>query len=134
MLIALLVVLGVDLVVVLAIALLVIGHARLLKRQPGEFDGAIRVTSGEVEGLRSTWTRGSGRWIGDVVVWNGAPLRLRSTVVGIDEIAGEHDAHPTEVKRLGKHPVVVELVTGSSVIDVAADAGDRDRLTGRAEV
>ena len=39
MLIALLVVLGVDLVVVLALALLLVGHNRWLKKQPGAFAG-----------------------------------------------------------------------------------------------
>jgi hypothetical protein len=46
MLIALLVALGVDLIVVVGFAALVLGRKRWLKRQPGEFPGAIRVSSG----------------------------------------------------------------------------------------
>ena len=42
MLIALLIALGVDLVVVVAVAVFVIGRRRWLKRQPGGFAGAIR--------------------------------------------------------------------------------------------
>lgn len=134
MLIALLVVLGVDLVVVFALVLLVIGHNRWLRRQPGEFAGAIRVSSGEVDGLRTTWTRGSGRWVRDVLVWNGPPMRFRNMVIGIDEVADERDVDAGEVKRLGRHPVVAQLVTGNAVICVATDAGGRDRLVGRAEL
>ena len=131
--IALLVVLGVDIVVVLALVLLVIGHNRQLNKQPGEFAGAIRVSSGEISGLRSKWTRGSGRWVHDVLVWNGAPLKLRCTVIGSDEIARTRDADAGEVKRLGKHPIVAQLVAGGAVVDVAADAGDHDRLIGQVE-
>ena len=133
MLIAFFVVLGVDLVVVLVLALLVTWHNRWLKKQPGEFAGAIRVSSGELHGLRSKWTRGSGRWVRDVLVWNGAPMKLRNTVIGIDEVAGERQAKVGEVKRLGTHPVVIQLVAGSAVIEVAGGGEDHDRLTGEVE-
>ena len=134
MLIALLVVLGVDLVVVLVIASIVIGHNRWLTKQPGEFAGAIRVVSGEADGLRPKWARGSGRWVRDVLVWNGAPLKLRNHVIGIDEVAGERSADVGEVKRVGEHPVVAQLVAGSAVIEVVADAADHHRLIGQAEI
>ena len=49
MLIALLLALGVDLIVVVAFAAAVIGRRQWLKRQPDEFAGAIRVSSGEVD-------------------------------------------------------------------------------------
>src|SRR6266498_3800252 len=76
MLIALLVLLGVDLIVVVALLVFVLGRRRWLKRQPGEFSGAIRVVHGEVGGLGSKWKRGSGRWVRDVLVWTKAPLLL----------------------------------------------------------
>jgi hypothetical protein len=133
MLIALLVVLGVDLAVVVAIALVVIGHKRWLKKQPGEFGGAIRVSSGEVSRLGPKWKRGSGRWVRDVLMWNGAPLGLRNHVIGIDRIAREHKADAGEFKRLGEHPVVAELNVGTAVIDLAADATLHHRLIGQPE-
>ena len=52
MLIALLAVLGVDLIVIVAFAVFVFGRRRWLKRQPGEFAGAIRVSSGDVDGVK----------------------------------------------------------------------------------
>ena len=61
-------------------------------------------------------------------------MKLRNTVIGIDEIASERHADPGEVKRLGKHPSVVQLVAGSAVIEVAADVEDHDRLTGQLEL
>ena len=131
MLIALLVVLGVDLVVVAVLVFGVFLHHRWLKAQPGEFAGAIRVSSGDAAGLRSTWSRGSGRWVRDVVVWNGAPLRLRCSVRGIDEVAVERIAADGEVKRLGPHPAVVQLVMGGAVVEVAAPAVDHARLVGQ---
>jgi hypothetical protein len=63
MLIALLIALGVDLVVVVAVAVFVIGRRRWLKGQPGEFAGAIRVPGGEIEGSSPKWKHGSGRWV-----------------------------------------------------------------------
>jgi Sec-independent protein translocase protein TatA len=70
MLIALLIALGVDLAVVLAVAVLVFGRRRRrwLRRQPGEFAGAIRVSGGVVEGLSPKWKHGSGRRVRDVLV------------------------------------------------------------------
>ena len=128
MLIALLVVLGVDLVVVLAIAVLVFGHKRWLKKQPGEFTGAIRVSSGEIDGLGPKWKRGSGRWVRDVLVWSRGPFLFRNVLIPVDSVAGERPAGDGEVKRLDDRPIVVGFVAGSAAIEVAADAGDHDRV------
>ena len=54
MLIALLAVLGVDLIVLVALATFVLGRKRWVERQPGAFHGVIRVASGEVDGLART--------------------------------------------------------------------------------
>ena len=54
----LLVVLGVNLIVVVAFLVFVLGRRRWLKKQPGEFAGAIHVTSGEIDGLKPKWKRG----------------------------------------------------------------------------
>ena len=72
MLIALLAILGVDLIVIVALAAFVLGRRRWHKRQPGEFAGAIRVSGGDVDGLSPKWKRGSGRWVRDVLVWSKA--------------------------------------------------------------
>lgn|SRR5512142_977270 len=122
MLIALLIVLGVDLIVVVAFAAFVVGRRRWLKRQPGEFAGAIRVSSGDVDGLSRKWKRGSGRWVRDVFVWTKAPLMVRNELVPVDRLCGEHPAHADGLKRLGDEPVVIEFASGGAKIEVAGRA------------
>ena len=130
MLIALLIVLGVDLVVVVAFAAFVFGRRRWLKRQPGEFAGAIRVSGGDVDGLSRKWKRGSGRWVRDVLVWTRAPLMVRNELVPVDRLCGEHPAHADGLKRLGGKPVVIEFASGGATIEVAARAEHHDLVTG----
>ena len=62
MLIALLALLGVDLIAIVAFVAFVLTRKRWVKRQPGAFRGALRVSDGEIDGLRPRWTRGYGRW------------------------------------------------------------------------
>jgi hypothetical protein len=130
MLIAFLALLGVDLIVIVILAALVLGRRRWLKRQPGEFSGAIRVTSGDVEGLGPKWKRGYGRWVRDVLVWTKAPLMFRNELVPVDRLTEERPAHADEVKRLGDEPVVVEFTSVGAKIEVAAKPEHRALLTG----
>jgi hypothetical protein len=69
MVIALLAVLGVDLIVIVVLLGLVLTRRRWVSHQPGAFKGAIRVVEGEVPGLGHKWKRGYGRWVRDVLVW-----------------------------------------------------------------
>jgi hypothetical protein len=130
MLIALLALLGVDLIVIVAFAALVLGRRRWLKRQPGEFAGAIRVSSGEIDGLKPKWKRGSGRWVRNILVWSKVPLMLRNELVPVDSLAGERQARAGEVKRLGDNPVVIEFASDGAKIEVAAKAEHRALVTG----
>ncbi len=130
MLIALLVVLGVDLIVVVAFAASVFGRRRWLKRQPGEFAGAIRVSSGDVDGLSPKWKHGSGRWVRDVLVWTKAPLLVRNELIPVDRLCGEHPEHADGLKRLGDKPVVIEFACGSAKIEVAGRAEHHALVTG----
>src|SRR4051812_45079107 len=130
MLIGLLIVLGVNLVVVALFAVLLLGRRRWLKRQPGEFAGAIRVSSGAVDGLSPKWKRGSGRWVRDVLVWSKAPFMYREDLVAVDRFAGEHQAQAHEVKRLGDQPIVFEFAVDGAKIEVAAKPEHRASVTG----
>ena len=125
----LLIALGVDLVVVAA-AVIVFGRRRWLRRQPGEFAGAIRVSDGVVGGLSPKSKRRSGRWVRDVLSWSKARLMFRNELLPVDRLCREHPAHAGGVKRRCGKPVVIELASGSAGIEVAARAGYRALVAG----
>jgi len=130
MIIALLVALGVDLIIVVALAAVVIARRRWVKHQPGDFEGAIRVADGDVHGLGPKWKRGHGRWVRDILVWSKAPLMFRNELVPADRLLGERPPRSGEVKRLGDKPVVIEFESDGARIEVAARAEQRPLVMG----
>ena len=128
MLIALLALLGVNLIVIVVLLAGVLSRKRWITRQPGAFRGTVRIVDGEVPGLDVKWKRGYGRWVKEVLVWTKAPFLFRSELVVADSlIAGARPAKQGEVKRLGKHPIVLTVaVEGGARIELAsADGPDR---------
>jgi hypothetical protein len=130
MVVALLALLGVNLIVIVALMALVISRKRWVRRQPGTFAGRIRAADGEVDGVGPKWRRGYGRWVRDVLVWTKAPFMFRNELVPVDALQSERSASTEELKRLGDDPVVIELRTGAATIEVAASGDDRDLLRG----
>lgn len=130
MLIALLAVLGVDLIVLVAFAAFVFARKRWVKRQPGAFRGVIRVASGEVDGLRPKWGRGYGRWVRDVLVWTKGPFLFRNELVPADGLDEQRPARADEVKRLGDHPGVIRVRADGATVEIAAKAEDIELLLG----
>ena len=130
MLIALLAVLGVNLIVLVAFAALVISRKRWVKRQPGVFRGVIRVADGEVDGLRPKWGRGYGLWVRDVLVWTKAPFLFRNELVPTDRLDEQRPARTNEVKRLGVNPGVIRVTADGATVEVAAKAEDTELLLG----
>jgi hypothetical protein len=130
MLIALLTVVGVDLIVIVGLLAFVLSRKRLLMRQPGSFHGAIRVAGEEIDGVHPKWLRGYGRWVRDVLVWTKAPWLFRNEIFATDGLDEPRAALPDEVKRLGDHPIVVAVRMGSATADVAARDEDRELLRG----
>jgi hypothetical protein len=130
MLIALLAVLGVDLIVLVVLLAIVLSRKRWVMRQPGAFRGAIRVASGEIDGLRPKWRRGYGRWVRDILVWTKAPFLFRNELVAIESLDEQRPARPGEIKRLGDNPVVARLSTDTATAEVAARADDGELLVG----
>lgn len=128
MLIALLALLGVNLIVVGALLVGMVTRKRWVKRQPDVFRGAIRVTGGEVDGLSEKWRRGYGRWVRDILVWTKAPLLFRNEVLATDRVGENRPVGAEHIKRLGDHPLVMELGVGEATVEVAAHEEDRDRL------
>jgi hypothetical protein len=130
MLIALLALLGVNLLVIVVLLALVLSRKRWVKRQPGSFRGVIRVSSGEVDGLRAKWGRGYGRWVRDVLVWTKAPFFFRNELVAVEGMDQQRPAGTDEVKRLGDHPIVARLTLGSATVEVGAHDNDAALLLG----
>jgi hypothetical protein len=130
MVIALLVILGVDLIVLVVFLAFVLGWQRWVTRQPGVFHGAIRVTNGAVDGFRPKWTRGYGGWVRDVLVWAKAPFLFRNELIAIDSVGEHRPAAPGDVKRLGSDPIIVVLKAGTATVEIAAHSDDLDRVTG----
>jgi hypothetical protein len=132
MIIALLAVLGVDLIVIVVLLGVLLFRRRWVSHQPGAFKGAIRVVDGEVSGLGSKWKRGYGRWVRDVLVWTKAPALFRDELVAVDGLADAvRAAEPGEVKRLGSKPVIVPLAAdGGARVEVATPADSHERALG----
>lgn len=127
MLIALLALLGVDLIVIVVLVSFVLGRRRWVKGQDGAFRGAIRVRSGELAGLGENWKRGYGYWVGDVLVWTNGPLLLSNHIMAAD-VLDERAAPTDEVKRLGDDPVVATLRIGVATAEIATQHEDRELL------
>lgn len=130
MLIALLALLGVDLIAIVVFVAFVLSRKRWVTHQPGAFRGAIRVTDGEVDGLGPKWSRGYGRWVRDVLVWTKAPFLFRNELVAVDELAEQRAALTGEVKRMGEHPVVTRLGVGTATVEVVAQRKHHGLLRG----
>jgi len=130
MLIALLAVLGVNLIVLVAFGASVLGRKRWVKRQPGAFRGVIRVASGELDGLSPKWRRGYGHWVRDVLVWTKAPFLFRNELIPTDTLDEQRPAHSNEVKRLGDHPAVIQVTADGATVQVAAKAEDTELVLG----
>lgn len=129
MLIALLALLGVDLIAIVAFVAFVLTRKRWVKRQPGAFRGALRVSDGEIDGLRPRWTRGYGRWVRDVLVWTKGPFLFRNELVAADSLDGQRHAEPDEIKRLDE-PIVARVKAGTATVDVAAESDDAEFALG----
>lgn len=124
MLIALLAVLGVDLLVVVALLAVMLGRRRWLARRPDVFRGAARIVEGEAEGLRRRWRSGYGRWVQDVFVWTPAPLLLRNALVPVDGVSAARPLGPKEVRR-PRHLAMVTTLTGPrALLEVAVREQD----------
>ena len=100
MVIALLAVLGVDLIVIVSFLAVVLSRRRWVSHQPDAFKGAVRVVDGEVSGLGPKWQRGYGRWVRDVLVWTKAPALFRNEVVAVTGLPGSR-ARPSLVRSSG---------------------------------
>lgn len=130
MIIALLAVLGVDLIVIVVFLVFVVGRKRWVTHHEGSFRGCVRVTAGAVDGLRPKWTKGYGRWVRDVLVWTKAPFLFRNELVAVDAVKSRRAGAPGEVKRLGDDVVVIAMRTGEATVEVASPRQSASAVAG----
>jgi hypothetical protein len=131
-LIALLAVLGVDVIVIVILLAVLLIRRRWVSHQMGAFKGAIRITEGDVPGLKKKWKRGYGRWVSNVLVWTKGPFLFRNELVVAEGLLDEvRAARPGEVKRLGKHLVIVPVaVEGGSRLEAAISESSQSLMRG----
>jgi Protein of unknown function (DUF2550) len=122
MVIAVLALLGVNLVVIVVFLGSVLSRKRWVTRQPGAFKGAIRLADGELEDIAPKWRRGYGHWVRDILVWTKGPFLFRNELLPADGVEGSRTAADGEVKRLGDNPIVMRVKVGSATVEVATPA------------
>ena len=130
MVIALLAVLGVNLIVLVVLVGSVVSRKRWVRLEPGAFPGVVRTVDGEIRGLGPKWHRGYGRWVRDVLVWTKGPFLFRNELVAADGLEGQRPGRSDEVKHLGDHPVVIRVRSGDATVEVAAGREDSRLLLG----
>jgi hypothetical protein len=126
MLIALLAVLGGDLIVIAAIVGLVLSRRRWVALQDGAFRGAIRVVNGQLDGVGEKWRVGYGHWVRDVLVWTNGPLLISNHVLAADVVDEERAVSLDGVKLLGDDPVAAKLKIGGASAAVATGREDHE--------
>jgi hypothetical protein len=130
MVIALLAMLGVNLIVLVAFVGSVVIRKRWVRHEPGAFPGVVRVVDGEVHGLGPKWHRGYGRWVSDVLVWTKGPFLFRNELAAVDGLEGQRPGRPDEVKHVGDRPVVIRVRSGDATVEIAAGREDSRLLLG----
>jgi hypothetical protein len=127
-LIALLAVLGVNLIVLAVFAAGVVTRRRWISHQDGAFAGIAHLVKGEAHPLGTRPRRGYGRWVRDVLVWTPAPFYLRNTFAPIDRVEGTRQA-AGKIRRLGDSPRVLTLVSGAATIEVTVRDDSQSLVT-----
>jgi hypothetical protein len=130
MAIALLALIGVDLWLILVLAVATIHRRRTVIGRRGAFKGKLRVAEGELEGFSPKWTSGYGHWARDVLVWNPTPFMVRTATIPVNG-SDTSAIRQAGVKGLGRHPLVVPLVAEHRVrLELAAAEEDRELVLG----
>jgi Protein of unknown function (DUF2550) len=130
MIIALLALLGVNVVVLVVLMGMVIARRRWVSQRSGAFRGAVRVATGAIDGLGDKWNRGYGRWVRDILVWTRGPLLLRNELVVTDDFAKARSAAHGEVKGLRSAASVLSFLADGAVVEVAVGMEDIDLAAG----
>jgi hypothetical protein len=133
MVIALLAVLGVDLIVIVASSVSCSRAGAGSAASPARSRAPSGSWTARCRGWGPKWKRGYSRWVRDVLVWTKAPLMFQNELVALDGLAGEvRAAEPGDVKRVGSDPMILPLAAdGGARVEVAAAADDVGGRSGR---
>jgi hypothetical protein len=126
--------LGIPLWMVAGALVTTLWSRRRFMRAPGAFAAKMRVVTGEVDGLDSSFprSRSAARWVHDTLVIHRGVALARSDAFAIAQMTGSRAASgDAEVKGLGPHPRILTLVLDSgATVELAAHADAADTMVG----
>jgi hypothetical protein len=128
MLIALLAIIGVDLIVSVVFAIVVSGCRWWVRHHAGAFAGPALVADGDLAEFGTRRRRGDGRWVRDVLVWTPVPRCLRNAIVAVDGVDRVRAA-PGKVHRMGADPLVITVITGAARLAMTVNGSDAVLVT-----
>ena len=125
--------LGIPLWVVAGALVAALWCRREFKRGPETFRARTRIVTGEVAGIKESWSRRLyARWVHDVVVVHRGLALVRRNELGVARATGPLTmGDPAEIRGLGAHPVVLTLILDSgAAVQLAAAADHRGTMVG----
>jgi hypothetical protein len=126
--------LGVPLLLVVGALTGALLSQRAFKRRSGVFRAKLRVTAGECQGIKTSWSRLPmyACWVHDVLLVHQGIALVRSRALPVARVTGPIAAtSPDTVKKLGPKPIVLPLVLDdNTTVEVAAPADSREIVVG----
>lgn len=127
MVVALLAILGVDLIVIVAVGGLVLSERRGVARHKARSPERSGSRTDSSTAAEKSGGRGYGRWVCDLLIGTHGPLLLRHRVMAAD-VDREQTVSPEGVKRLGDDPLATTLRIGGATVEVATRREHRELL------
>jgi hypothetical protein len=115
--------LGIPIWLVVGALLLMVWHARQVKKTPDVFPCKVRVVSGEALRLSPKFPRRKSyaNWVHDVFALRTGPGLLRTYLLPVAAVAAPvRGANPAEVKGLGENPQLLAVrLDNGAVVEIA---------------
>jgi hypothetical protein len=126
--------LGIPLWLIVGALLLLVWHARQVRRAPDVFACKVRVVSGVAPGLSTKFPRRKGyaHWVHDVFALRAGPGLLRTDLLPVAGLAAPaRDGDPAEVKGLGENAQLLAVrLDDGVVVEIAVPKTAAARLGG----
>jgi hypothetical protein len=115
--------LGIPLWLIVGAVLLLVWHARQVRRAPDVFACKVRVVSGVAPGLSTKFPRRKGyaNWVHDVLALRAGPGLMRIYLLPVAGLAAPvQGANPAEVKGLGENSQLLAVrLDNGAVVEIA---------------